>query len=132
MLALAGLTAGCATIVNGGGQTIAVNTYPSGALCRFTRGGRELGVISSTPGSLAVDKSRKTLLVTCTKPGYQPIVASDPSAEDGTIYASLLFTGPFAVVDLMTAADYEYRSIINVVLGPTARPYLDAPPPAGF
>ncbi len=125
------LVGGCATIVDGGGQVIAVNTYPSGATCAFERDGDRIGVISSTPGSLAVDKSRKTILVTCRKLGYQSVMGSDASQPDGAIFGNLLFGGPIGlIVDLATGADYHYGSSIYVTFPAPLPPVaLSAPLP---
>jgi hypothetical protein len=113
------LTAGCATILEGDGQVISVNNFPTGATCTFNRDGQIIGAISSTPGSLAVDKSRKTIVVTCEKSGYPPVVGSDVSHADGAIYANILFGGLIGLlVNLATGADHYYGSTINVTFPP--------------
>ncbi len=129
---LAVLTGGCATIVDGGGQVISVNTVPSGASCTFDRNGHRIGMIASTPGTLAVDKSRKTIVVTCDKPGYQTVMGSDASQAGGMIFGNLIFGSVIGViVDLATGADYEYGSSIFVTFPPKLSPVAQMPPPSG-
>ena len=115
------LTGGCATIVNGGGQVISVNTDPMGASCLLKRNGSRIGAISPTPGTFAVDKSRKTIVVTCEKPGYQPVMASNVAHSTFTVLGNIVFGWLIGViVDELTGADYEYASTMNVDLPPTA------------
>jgi hypothetical protein len=63
--------AGCATITEGTGQSVAVSTAPSGATCSVIREGQAVGQVAATPGSIRIDKSKNDLTVTCSKPGYQ-------------------------------------------------------------
>ncbi len=123
-LLLAALLAGCATIVDGGGQVISVNSVPAGASCSFTRDGAQIGLVPSTPGSVAVDKSRKTIVVSCDKADYQTMVGSVASASDGAIWGNMLFGGLIGLaVDWATSADYYYGSNVTVTF---------AKPPAGY
>ncbi len=108
--------------MEGDGQVISVNTIPAGASCTFTRDGEVIGSITNTPGSLAVNKSRKTILVSCEKPGYQTIVGSDISRPDGAIFGNILIGGLIGLlVDLGTAADHNYGGTITVTFPPPER-----------
>jgi hypothetical protein len=127
-VALVAFTGGCATIIDGGAQVITVTTVPSGASCAFDRDGERIGVISNTPGSLGVDRSRKAIVVTCEKPGYEPVAGSDVSQADGAIFGNILFGGLIgAAVDLATAAEYHYGSTI-IVTFPEPRPRVAQAP----
>ena len=80
---LALLNGGCATVIDGGGQVISINTVPSGADCALVRDGTWIGQVVSTPGSIAVDPGRDTIVVTCAKPGYGAVVGSDAAVPKG-------------------------------------------------
>jgi hypothetical protein len=121
---LVAFTTGCATIVEGGAQVITVTTVPSGASCTFDRGGQRIGVIFDTPGSLAVNSSRTAIVVTCEKPGYEPVAGSDVSQSDGAIFSNILLAlaAPIGmIVDMSTEADYHYGATI-IVTFPQPRP----------
>jgi len=64
--------AGCATIVQGTSQNIAVATSPPGSYCTFHRDGQTIATLMQTPGEVNVDKSKDDILLTCAAPGYQP------------------------------------------------------------
>lgn len=130
LVLLVAFTSGCATIVEGGAQVITVTTIPSGASCTFDRDGQRIGVIFDTPGSLAVDSSRKAIVVTCEKPGYEPVAGSDVSQPDGAIFSNILLAlaAPIGlIVDLEIAADYHYGATI-IVTFPQPRPRFTVPP----
>lgn len=130
---LALLNGGCATVIDGGGQVISINTVPSGADCALVRDGTWIGQVVSTPGSIAVDPSRDTIVVTCAKPGYGAVVGSDAAVPKGQIFGNLLL-GPIgipgAIVDLSTQADYAYGSNIMVTF-PQTFPVARYEPPPG-
>ncbi len=65
------LLSGCATLVNGTSQTVAVNSTPQGASCSVDRSGSTLSSIAATPSIVPVSKSVNSLIVTCSKPGYK-------------------------------------------------------------
>ena len=70
-LMVVGPLTGCATLVKGASQSVTVNTDPQGATCALTREGKQIAAVNSTPGTVSVDKSRKAVAVSCSKPGYQ-------------------------------------------------------------
>lgn len=56
------LLSGCATIIEGTGQSINVTTAPPGANCTIDRAGARLGQVSPTPGTLRIDKSKNDIV----------------------------------------------------------------------
>src|SRR5258708_39621559 len=56
---------GCATIMEGTGQSVAITTSPAGANCNIDRGGGRLGQVSSPPASIRVEESKNDLGVSC-------------------------------------------------------------------
>src|SRR4051794_34561676 len=66
---------GCASILDGRSQEIAVSTDPPGAECGFYREeGVRIATIERTPGSAVVKKTRNDIWIVCAKPGYQPAI----------------------------------------------------------
>lgn len=127
---------GCATIMEGTGQSVQVSTSPSGAACQVSREGAHLGDIASTPGSIRVDKSKNDLTVTCSKPGYQMASVTRSPGFQGTTFGNIILGGGVgAIVDASTGANYEYPGQINLDLAPAAAaalPTVPAQPPASI
>ena len=84
--------AGCATILTGTSEKIAISTSPAGAQCSLMREGVNVGEVISTPATVKVSRDHHAITITCSKDGYQ-------SARQ------------------MLAADYESSSALNVILG---------------
>src|SRR6185312_8897061 len=100
---------GCATIVEGTGQSVSISTNPPGAICSVDREGTRLGQVAGTPGSIHIDKSSKDLLVSCAKSGYASATAASTPKFNGTIFGNILTGGVIgALVDESTGANYEY------------------------
>ena len=116
------LVSGCASIISGTTQEVAVNSSPDGATCDITRQGVRLQQVV-TPASAMVQRTNRDLLVSCTKPGYQAATATDPSGVEPWVFGNLLAGGVIGlVVDLSTGAVNKYASPASIVLQP-------APPP---
>ncbi len=110
---------GCATIMEGTGQSVSVATTPAGATCEMDRAGTKLGNVNPTPGSLRIDKSKNDLDLTCSKPGYQQARTSTSPKFVGTTFGNIVFGGLIGVaVDAATGANYQYPSEIKVELAP--------------
>ncbi len=123
LIPLAFLSA-CATIVNGGSQTVIVSTPPPGATCTVDRMGARIGAIPQTPGSLRLDKSKNDLSVTCNKPGFQTAAVTHSSSfgamTAGNVLGGLVI-GPIGfIVDAASGANYEYPSDIRLDLAANA------------
>jgi hypothetical protein len=116
---LAGLS-GCATIVSGSAQKVTVDTDPPGAACVFRRGGSVIGMVSPTPGTLSVDKSRDDIEVRCTKQGYLDNVGVVGSRFQGMTFGNVLFGGLIGViVDAQSGATAEYQPQVTLRLVPS-------------
>ena len=134
---------GCTTLVSGTTQTVTLNSEPTGAACTVERNGRLVSQFI-TPGSVTVDKSRNALTITCRKPGYAPVIGTDPSSIEGWIFGNVLIGGlTGAGLDLLTDADESYHQNVIVrmhrlvpapyaaPLPPSALNTLPSAPPAG-
>ncbi len=100
--------AGCSAPDSMPGQ-VAIRTSPAGATCTVRRGDQTLGVVSPTPGSLAVTPSERGLVMTCTKPGWQTAVGTVDAVYKGIGFGQLLSGGAAAVVeDAAKGTDFRY------------------------
>lgn len=105
---------GCASIIKGSGQSIAISTPPTaGATCTLTNG---LGTWSVTsPGVVKVDKSKQDMQVHCSKPGWQDPTGTIPSNFEGWTVGNLILGGIIGVgVDAATGAINEYQHSFQV------------------
>ena len=116
------LVSGCASIISGTTQEVAVNSSPDGATCDITRQGVRVQQVV-TPASTIVERTKHDLLISCRKPGYQEATATDPSGVEPWLFGNLLAGGVVGlVVDLSTGADNKYASPASVVLQPNPPP----------
>ena len=130
-------TSGCATLVTGDVQSIAISSNPPGALCDVQRNGNMLGQVL-TPGVATVTKGNNALDITCRKPGYTSVVGTNESNISGWVLGNVLFGGIIGVgIDFATHADSVYGRKVTVTLQPAyantpygsaSRP--DFPPPS--
>lgn len=131
VLSAVALLPGCATIMEGTSQSVAVSTTPPGAACTVDRAGTRLGAVPSTPGSLHLDKSKNDLTVACDKEGYQHAVVSESPKFVGTTFGNIIIGGGIgAIVDAASGANYEYPSQIQVDLAPASPPVVSSSAPA--
>ncbi len=120
---------GCASIIEGRSQEIAVSTDPPGAECGLYREeGVRIATIERTPGSVLVKKTRNDIWIVCTKPGYQQAVYLNHSgAALANVVGGILTLGISTAVDSSTGAGNEYQSPANVVMLPNARGTAEGP-----
>lgn len=118
---------GCASIVRGTTQTIAIATPPtSGAVCVLSSGQGNWSVMS--PGAVSVEKSKEDIQVRCTKMGFQDGVGIIPSNFEGWTAGNLVFGGLIGVgVDAATGAINEYPHSFQVPMTPLALSQQTAP-----
>lgn len=110
---------GCATVVKGSTQDVAIDTTPPGASCELTREGVKLGVVDSTPGKFQVSRSSKALTVTCNKQGFAEGTTSAEPKFNGATLGNILLGGVIGVVvDASTGANNSYPEQISVALTP--------------
>src|SRR3569832_891349 len=118
LIALGSMLSGCATIVDGTSQTIAITSSPdSGAACTLTSSQGTYFV--TTPGNVTVHKTKNDLAAVCKKPGYQDTTATIPAKFQATTVGNVLAGGLIGVaVDAASGADYEYPGTFNIPLVP--------------
>lgn len=108
---------GCASVIEGESQDIAVHTTPEGANCTFMRNNVSLGAIPSTPGTLHVSKTKDDISITCDKPGYRTATYLNSSEYPEYNWAYILVGGPIGWgIDSSTGADNQYASPVSLDL----------------
>ncbi|HVY52976.1 MAG TPA: hypothetical protein VHA13_00465 [Gammaproteobacteria bacterium] len=112
---------GCASIVSGHQQSVSVNTDPvKGANCKLENN-KGTWYISSTPGSVTINRSYGNLNVECQKKGYAKISKSVPSSTKTITFGNAflgLVGGPVGgAVDVATGAAYDYPQEIIMPIG---------------
>lgn len=108
---------GCASVIEGESQDIAVNTTPEGAACIFERNGASLGAVSSTPGTLHVDKTKDDIVIKCNKSNYRNVTYVDKSGYPEYNWAYILVGGPIGWgFDSAVGADNQYASPVSLDL----------------
>jgi hypothetical protein len=123
---LAGLLAGCATIIEGTTQTITVEVVPAHGTCVVTRQGEEIGVSTPDRRAVTIPKSQHDLTFSCTAEGYIPKTDTLSSSLAAATVASFLLLD-FGIVDAATGAWKKYPERVTVVLTPAPRPVPAAP-----
>jgi hypothetical protein len=109
---------GCATIVKGTSQDVAIATPPiSGAMCILSSGEGSWTVIS--PGMARVERSKEDMQIRCNKDGYQEAVSTIPSNIEGWTAGNLLVGGAVGFgVDAVSGAINEYPHTFQVPMFP--------------
>jgi len=115
------LFSACATLVNGTSQTVTVSTTPPGASCTLDRMGTRVGAVSTTPGSIRLDKSKNDLSVTCTKEGFQTATVAHAPSFGAATFGNIIAGGVIGVVvDAASGANYTYPDDIRIEMAATA------------
>jgi uncharacterized protein YceK len=136
MLALGG----CASIIKGTSQSIAIATPPTeGATC--TLSSSQGSWVVTSPGVATVDKSKEDIQVRCVKPGWHDGFSNIPSNFEGWAIGNILAGGIIGVgVDAATGAINEYPHSFQVPMtpdtptpapSPSVQPPSALPPPRG-
>lgn len=114
-----GLSA-CATMSVGTNQQITVNSEPSAARCELIREGVQVGIVSSTPNIILVERSSSDITVICSKDGWGNGAEVLVSQENkGATAANVIGTlGIGLLVDGATGALFSYPPSIMVALPP--------------
>jgi len=120
---------GCAAIIEGTSQDIAIGTIPAGARCELQRDGAVIGIIDPTPGRVTVEKNKQNIFVNCSKEGYQDTGKGNESDIAAATFANLILGGVIGLgVDAFTGAINKYDSQMSIQLVPADS--SQAPPPA--
>jgi hypothetical protein len=126
---------GCATIVTGTSQSVAITTPPTtGAECVLS--GKEGNRTVVSPGATRVEKSKEDIAVHCSKPGWQDAEATIPSHFQGWTFGNIAIGGLIgAGVDAATGAMHKYPRAFEVPMMPNhdynSSPGHNSPPPSG-
>jgi hypothetical protein len=121
--------AGCASIVNGTTETVAVTTPPAeGAKCVLKSS--EGTYYVTTPGNALVHKTKNDLNVECDKDGFQHASLKVPAKFGAMTAGNVIAGGIIGIgVDAATGANYSYPTAISVPMTATD-PAASAPAPA--
>ncbi len=106
---------GCASIVNGTHQTLAVSTPPTtGASCTLTNS-KGHWFVRSTPASIKVHRAYGDLTAVCRKHGYKSTSRTFKSRTKGMAFGNAVFGGVIgAGIDAGNGAAYDYPSDIAI------------------
>jgi len=115
-----GLLSGCASIVQGSYERVAVQTTASNELvpnvaCKLenTKGNWVL----KTPGSVTVRRASDDLYIECVKDGVPAPIAAVKSSGSSWLWGNLLFGGLIGLgVDLVDGDGYDYPLVITTDL----------------
>lgn len=104
---------GCAAIIHGSKQDIAVSSSPTGA--RVLVMGAER---ATTPGVIELRRKDTNIVLRFEKEGYEAVEVALSRSVDGWIAGNILFGGVIGlVVDFATGAAYKLKpSEVNAVL----------------
>jgi hypothetical protein len=109
--------AGCASIITGTSQQIAIATMPSGAKCVVSREGQAMAMVEPTPGMATVRKDKHDILVTCDKEGYQTATQYLHSGIEAGAFGNIIAGGLIGWgVDSATGADNKYPETTTLVM----------------
>lgn len=113
----ANLLTGCATIVSGNHQKIAIATSPfQDAQCAL-KNDKGSWQVDKTPGNVIVHKSQKDLIIICTKKGYSQGVSTVKPALNKIVFGNIVFGGIIGgFVDLSNGSAYKYPTTVTVPL----------------
>lgn len=126
MVALA-LLPGCAALINGPTQDIAVNSDPPGAHCMMTRENAVIATVPQTPAIVRVNRSPADIVVDCRHEGHGHGRHRMKSSADGVTLGNIVGAGLMGVgIDSATHADKAYDSSITVPVSPQNVPAPDS------
>jgi hypothetical protein len=119
LLAAASLLAGCATIVRGTTQAVAVDTPGvQGAACTLTS--PAIGTVTViTPGTTTLSKSKESITVRCTKECYFDGSGVISSSFEAMTAGNIILGGVIGLgVDAASGAMNNYTPSIQVLMQP--------------
>lgn len=117
--ALGIMLSGCASVVKGSTQSVAITTPPiEGATCTLTNPKGETWTVVS-PGIATIGRSKHDLQVKCVKVGYRDGFAVLSSSFEGWTLGNLFIGGIIGFgVDAATGAINEYPHAFQVPMTP--------------
>ena len=109
----------CSGVIDNSEQPVTVFTEPPGAYCVLSRDGATVGVISTSPGLLHVDNSKRDISVRCSKALHKDETAVLAASRRDLTVGHIVVKGPIGLAfDAGTGATHEYPSSITVFLAP--------------
>lgn len=127
---------GCASIVSGQQQSIAVQTVSmsgpvSSALCRLSNNKGSWDLM--TPGTTTVQRSFEALSVRCEKEGLEPVLETFASTTKAMAFGNVLIGGVIgASIDVSTGAAYDYPNMVTITFrGPATAASASTAVPGG-
>lgn len=82
--------------------------------------GTRVGAVSTTPGSIRLDKSKNDLSVTCTKEGFQTATVAHAPSFGAATFGNIIAGGVIGVVvDAASGANYTYPDDIRIEMAAT-------------
>lgn len=119
------LLSGCASITSGKMQPVSVNTVNhegddiDDAKCSLMND-KGTWYVSSTPGSVTVQKSYSDMTITCKKKGLKTGSMSIKSGSNGGVWGNVVAGGLIGyAVDASSGAGFDYPTNITVEMGKT-------------
>lgn len=116
------LLTGCATITKDANQSVRVETYSkSNEVVKDVKcvGKNERGEFSTdSTGVMRPHRSGENLMVTCSKDGAEPGIATLISRANGGMFGNILFGGGIgAIIDHNKGTAYSYPDWVRVIMG---------------
>ncbi len=112
------LTSGCASIMSGTDQDIAIHTNPEGAECILTRENQQLRKVT-TPDNVRVSKLKHDIYVKCSMEGFHDSTAHVNSGTQGSTFGNILLGGGIGwAIDSARGADNKYADVVTVTMVP--------------
>jgi len=110
---LALLIVGCATIIHGTRQNIAVSSVPTGAKV-IVKGVH----MATTPAVIELSRKESNIILRFEKEGYEPVELALNVSVDGWIIGNIVFGGFIGLaIDFISGGAYKLRpSEVNAVL----------------
>lgn len=126
LVGLALTCSACATVVGGTTQEVFIESEPTGATCKVDRQGANVAVVNPTPGRVSVSRSKETMIVSCTRDGYEQSNEVLVSSFTGATVGNILMGGMVGIiVDAASGANNKYPDCVLVVLTPASFPSDD-------
>lgn len=122
---------GCATIIKGTTQQVALSSPPiEGANCTLTNS--EGTWFAVTPTSVRVHRTKNDMTIVCKKGGYQDGTKIVESHFNGATAGNILLGGGIGIgVDAASGADNSYPEVVEVPMTPVSvTPAASAAPAA--
>ncbi|KAF2992246.1 hypothetical protein OGR47_10355 [Methylocystis sp. MJC1] len=123
--------AGCATVVRGTTQTVAINTPGvTGATCTLNSSSIGSQVVK-TPGVVSLAKGSSAVAIRCSKECYSDGIGTLASNTDSMAAGNVLAGGVIGLgVDAATGAMNQYAPQADIVMTEDGLCRASAPPPA--